>query len=141
MHNQFQQAKWAEIYKDQILSLEGEQPIQMRHSDGTALPLVIDQSTQNRFGADIVRFGAGKGVGLHTHIGAHILIVTKGNGTLVYEDDRYPMFPGMIYLVPSNVPHAIEAISELVLIAVGNDHRPADSYERLEIVQSNKLNI
>lgn len=148
MKNQFRQAKWADFEGEQLKSMEGVQPLQMQHSDGTALPLVLDDSTPNKFGADIIRFPAGKGVGLHTHIGAHILMVTKGTGILIYTTrhgldgiahERHDMFPGMIYLVPSNVPHAIEATTELVLIAVGNDHRPADSSERLDIVQKKEV--
>ena len=144
MKNEFRQAKWANFEKGQLKSFEGEQPLKMQHSDGTALPLVLDDSTPKKFGADVVRFRAGEGVELHTHIGSHILLVTKGEGVLIYEGkhgldgiahERHDMFPGMIYLVPSNVPQAIEAKTELVLIAVGNDHRPADSSERLEIVQ------
>lgn len=131
------QAKWADFDKEttHLISFEGELPIQMRHSDGTALPMLVDDAKSNKFGADIIRFAPGKGVGLHKHIGAHILMVTKGTGTLVYEDERHPMFEGMIYLVPSNVPHAIEAATELVLVAVGNDHKPADSEDRLDVVK------
>lgn len=132
-----QQAQWANFNKNQktLASFEGKQPIQMTHSDGTALPLLLDNSLSAKFGADVIRFEAEKGVGLHTHVGAHILLVTKGKGTLTYHTEKYPMFEGMIYLVPSNVPHAIDAETELVLIAIGNDHQPADSESRLEIVQ------
>ncbi|MES2409692.1 MAG: cupin domain-containing protein [Patescibacteria group bacterium] len=132
-----QQAKWANVSeKGNLVSLQGEQPIPMQHSYGTALPLLLDSSTPQKFGADLIRFAPGKGVGLHTHVGAHILSVTKGTGILVYKDERHPMFPGMIYLIESNVPHAIEAETELVIIAIGNDHRPAVSPERLEIVNN-----
>ena len=66
MKNQFQQAKWADFEEGQLKSTEGEQPLQMQHSDGTALPLVLDESSTNKFGADVIRFPAGKGVGLPT---------------------------------------------------------------------------
>ena len=138
------QAKWALPGQgNELESFSGEQPIKMKHSDGTARPLVVDDSAINKFGADIVRFEAGKGVGLHTHVGAHILLVTKGTGILTYgckhgldgpAEEQHEMFPGMIYLIPSNMPHAIKAITELVLVAVGNDHKPADSEERLDVV-------
>ena len=138
-----QQAVWATAESNLLSPIIGVQPIKMQNSDGTAQPLVLDDSTQNNFGADIVRFAPGTGVRLHTHVGAHILLVTAGTGTLIYRttgqgdgitDERHPMFPGMIYLVPSNVPHAIEATTQLVLIAIGNDHKPANSLERLRIV-------
>ncbi len=130
------QARWANFDEitSRIISFEGKQPIQMKHSDGTALPLLVDDSKTNKFGADIIRFAPGEGVGLHKHIGAHILMVTKGSGILVYEDERHSMFEGMIYLVPSNIAHAIEATTEIVLVAIGNDYRPANSEERLNIV-------
>jgi quercetin dioxygenase-like cupin family protein len=134
---ELQQARWADFNEENktLASFDGKQPIQMSHSDGSALPLLVDDSLPAKFGADVIRFEAGKGVGLHTHIGAHILLVTKGKGTLTYHTEKYPMFEGMIYLVPSNVPHAIDAEAELVLIAIGNDHQPADSESRLEVVQ------
>jgi quercetin dioxygenase-like cupin family protein len=134
----FNFAKWAEQSGDKLLPINGELPLQMKHSDGTALPLVV--SFVDRFGADIIRFEAGKGVELHTHIGSHILLVTKGRGILTYGMDQHEMFPGMIYLIPANVPHAILASTELVLIAIGNDHRPADSYERLDLVEQMSAN-
>lgn len=132
-----QQARWADFNESEktLISFRGNQPVHMSHSDGTALPLLVDDSLPAKFGADIIRFEAGKGVGLHTHVGAHILLVTKGKGTLTYHTEKHQMFEGMIYLVPSNVPHAIDAETELVLIAIGNDHQPADSESRLEVVQ------
>jgi mannose-6-phosphate isomerase-like protein (cupin superfamily) len=61
-------------------------------------------------------------------------MVTQGKGILTYKNEQHPMYEGMIYLIPSNIPHAIEAVTELILVAVGNDHRPADSPDRLDIV-------
>ncbi len=137
MIQKFQQASWANFDEQSgsLVSFSGEQPIQMSHSDGTASFLVADTSTSKSFGADLVRFEAGHGVGFHTHVGAHILLVTKGKGTLTYGDEKFPMFAGMIYLIPSNTPHAIDAETELVLVAVGNDHQPADSDSRLEVAE------
>jgi quercetin dioxygenase-like cupin family protein len=136
----FQSAEWAEFLSDAdaLKSLSGEMPIHMSHSDGTALPLLLDSSGEKNFGADIIRFEAGKGVSLHKHVGSHILLVTKGEGILTYQpeevNERHPMFPGMIYLIPSNVAHSIDATTELVLIAIGNDHRSAETDERLDLV-------
>lgn len=130
----FQFSKWADIDGGLLKSLDGKLSVQMSDSDGTALPLLLDDSGEKNFGADIIRFEAGEGVGLHKHIGSHILLVTKGEGILTYETEKHEMFPGMIYLIPSNTAHAIDAKTELVLIAIGNDHRPADSEERLDLV-------
>jgi len=137
MIQKFQHARWANFDEESktLKSLSGVLPIQMSHSDGTADPLVVDTSLSENFGADLVRFEAGKGVDLHTHVGAHILLVTKGKGILTYGKEKFPMFEGMIYLIPSNTPHAIDAETELVLIAVGNEHMPANSESRLDIVE------
>ncbi len=125
-------AKWANLEKNGLLSVEsGVRPIQMKHSDGTGFPLLKDGA----FGADIIRFEAGKGVANHTHMGAHILFVIKGTGFVDYEDVPQPLEPGLCYFVPSNVKHAIRATTELVLIAVGNDHQVLDSEKRLDVVK------
>jgi len=83
MKNKLQQATWALSDKDnkQLISLSGEQPLQMKHSYGTALPLLRDDSLPKKFGADLIRFKPNTGIGLHTHVGAHILLVIKGTGT------------------------------------------------------------
>lgn len=125
-------AKWADVLANGELSVKGGiLPLQMCHSDGTGLPLLKD----GNFGADIIRFAAGKGVMNHTHEGAHILIVIKGTGFVEYNSIDYDLEPGLCYLIPSNVDHAIKATTELMLIAVGNNHRPVDSTERLDVVQ------
>ena len=130
MQTELMQARWCNVVNRQLVSFAGVQPIQMAHSDGTALPLVLADA----FGADVIRFEGGRGVRMHTHPGAHILVVTKGTGFLPYCDKRYPLSAGMIYLVPSHMPHAIEAETELVMLSIGNNHQPAGSERRLTIV-------
>lgn len=128
-------SRWADLGADGTLSIpSGIRPIQMCSSDGTGSPLVkIDT-----FGADVIRFDAGKGVTNHTHEGAHILFVIKGSGFVEYDGVDHALEPGVCYLVPSMVDHAIKATTELVLIAVGNDHRALDSQDRLELVNAVK---
>ena len=109
------------------LTADIELPIQVVASDGTALPLVKDGS----FGADVIRFSAGEGVNTHSHAGAHILFVIDGEGTVEYGDEDHPLRPGITYLVPEWQPHAIRAKTDLLLLAVGNDHQPPGSTERL----------
>lgn len=124
-------AKWADASADCNLMVKGGAlPFQMHHSDGTGQPLLKD----GKFGADIIRFAAGKGVMNHTHEGAHILIVIKGEGFVEYNGVDYDLEPGLCYLIPGNVDHAIKATTELMMIAVGNDHRPVDSSARLTII-------
>ena len=130
----FRSAKWANYnpITDTLTSFSGKFPLSMANSDGTALPLVLNENS--KFGADLIRFAPNTGVGLHTHEGDHILIVTKGTGVVVYKDERHKLHPGMMYIIPGMVPHAIEAQSELVLIAIANNHRPADASSRLNLI-------
>ena len=119
-----------------VLSMPtGNLPVKMAASDATALPLV----SHDGFGADLIRFGPGECVEEHIHPGAHILFVMRGTGTLTYEDERHALCPGLVYMIPGNVKHAIYAdklgTGDLLLIAVGNDHKPAWSGERLTLVR------
>ena len=93
----------------------------MASSDGTARALLL----YKKFGLDIIRFGAGKGVSTHTHEGDHILLVLKGEGFVEYNGVDHNLQPGMAYMLPGSVPHAIKATSEIVMLAIANDHRPA----------------
>lgn len=114
----------------QINVPQGQRELKMRNSDGTATPLLKEKN----FGADIIRFGAGEGVTNHTHIGSHMLFTIKGKGFVEYNGIDHALEPGVCYLIPSMVDHAIKAVTELVLIAVGNDHRPADCESRMDLV-------
>ncbi|MCB0747758.1 MAG: cupin domain-containing protein [Ignavibacteriae bacterium] len=116
--------------KNSMIILDEDYKFEMANSDGKGLPLI----SHDGFGADLIKFDEGKAVEKHVHPGAHILFVFKGTGTLGYYDQEHNLEPGLIYLIPSNVPHSIHATSELVLLAVGNDHRPVWSDERMELV-------
>jgi mannose-6-phosphate isomerase-like protein (cupin superfamily) len=113
---------------DKLVVKDDERSVQMYNSDGTGSPLLA----LNGFGADVIRFAAGKGVMNHTHIGDHILFVIKGRGIVEYNGVEYDLYPGICYLVPGSVNHAIRAIQNLVLIAVGNNHKPLESEERMK---------
>ena len=108
---------------------DASQPLelQMKASQGTARALVKD----GPFGADVIRFAAGEGVNTHRHAGAHILYVLSGTGVVEYGHETHDLNPGTIYLIPSAQPHAIRARDNLMLLAVGDDHQPADSTFRL----------
>ena len=122
-------SQWAEVTENgEILVPSGVRPIQMCNSDGTGSPLLKD----GLFGADIIRFPPKGGVMNHVHEGAHILIVIKGSGYVEYNGTDYELQPGVCYLIPGNVDHAIKASSELVMIAVGNDHRLLSSQDRMQ---------
>jgi quercetin dioxygenase-like cupin family protein len=127
--------RWASVDENGKISIiSGQREIKMCNSDGTATPLL----KEGTFGADIIRFGPNEGVENHTHPGAHMLFTIKGHGVVEYEGISYPLEPGVCYLIPSQVEHAIKAGTELVLLAIGNDHRPAGSLERMNLVHSYK---
>ncbi len=103
----------------------------MQNSDGTGLPLF----KKGDFGADIIHFNAGEGVRNHTHEGDHQLFVIKGRGWVEFDGVDYRLHPGLGYFIPGNIKHAIKAETELMLIAVGNQHQPLDSIERMTPVK------
>lgn len=130
------QSRWAELWDNwELISKSWEFPIQMSKSDWTAHKLVYLE--ESKFGADLIRFAPWEWVALHTHPWDHILLVTKWSWTLTYWKETHPMIPWMIYVVPWNIPHAIDASEneEVVLMALGNNLIPAESPDRLTIVK------
>lgn len=112
----------------QFFEPPGPLPEQMAKSDGTGKRLLKD----GPFGADLIRFAAGKGVRSHVHPGDHMLFVLSGNGILTFDGQQHAMYPGFCYFVPGTVPHAIEADSELTLLSIANQHIDVASDDRLE---------
>lgn len=102
----------------------------MHHSDALGAPLLHDGE---RFGADVIEFPPGGKVAMHSHPGAHCLFCTAGAGWVITDHPRR-ITVGDCYLIRSGEPHAVEASKRgLRLIVVGNDHRPVDSAERLDL--------
>jgi quercetin dioxygenase-like cupin family protein len=105
-----------------------ERPLEMAHTNGaTGLGLVTNQE----LGADIIRLAAGHGFVPHTHPGHHILVVVGGEGTITYGGRIYATRAGQAYLVEGSVPHAVGAISDHVILAVGAPHKAVDSEARM----------
>lgn len=123
-------AQFAEYDGRNLKIDDGEKPLKMNNSFGTAFPLF----TYEGFGADIIRFSAGEGVQNHIHEGDHILFTISGEGYVIYEGAPHKLAPGVCYFVKGSAAHAIKAVSTLVLIAVGNKHYPADSEKRMSPV-------
>jgi quercetin dioxygenase-like cupin family protein len=126
--------RWAEdagFGERQMLAVAlAPRAIRMPRSNATGEPLV----SNGQLGADIIRLAAGDGFVPHTHPGDHLLIVVGGLGTLTYGGRIYPTRAGEIYLVEGEVPHAVGAITDHVLLAVGSPHRPVDSLDRMKPV-------
>lgn len=96
----------------------------------TGAPLV----TNGAIGADVIRLEAGGGFAPHTHPGHHVLIVLAGEGTITYDGVVYPTRAGQIYLIEGEVPHAVGAITDHLILAAGSPHKPVDSVERMSLV-------
>jgi quercetin dioxygenase-like cupin family protein len=86
-------------------------------------------------GIDLIRAPAGGGFAPHTHICDHLLIVVAGRGTIAYDGTVYETGPGQVYMIEGAVPHAVGAIDDHVILAVGMPHRAVDSPDRQELVE------
>lgn len=82
-------------------------------------------------GGDIIRLAAGEGFVPHTHPGDHLLIVLGGRGTITYNGCIYPTRAGQIYMIEGAVPHAVGAVTDHIILAVGAPHKPVDAPDRM----------
>lgn len=105
----------------------------MHGSDAKGLPLLHDG---NRFGADVIEFPPHGKVPDHTHTGAHFLFCIGGSGWVFVNNRPHQISVGDCYLIQSEEEHSVEAgRNGLRMIVVGNDHRPVDSAERLDVIE------
>jgi quercetin dioxygenase-like cupin family protein len=103
---------------------------QVHGAPAKGLPL----HTNGNLGADMLFVGAGAQFPVHTHPGDHLLYCLSGRGTITVDQVTYEIFPGDIYMVDGLVPHAVGAITDHVLVAIGSPHKPVDSPERMKFV-------
>ena len=132
----FEILEWA--YEGHLTPIEqllfvrtGELPKKMAKSNATGRSL----STNGHLGADMIRLAAGDGFQPHTHPGDHLLIVVAGRGTITYQGQVHPTRAGQIYMIEGSQPHAVGAITDHVILAVGSPHMPVDSPERMGLVE------
>jgi quercetin dioxygenase-like cupin family protein len=127
-------ARWAEAVEQrgrQVLAVDsGERSRAMVGSKATGDPLV----SNGHLGVDVIRVPAGSGFPPHTHVGDHLLIVVAGTGTVAYEGRIYETAPGQVYLIEGSKPHAVGAITDHVILAVGAPHRAVDAIDRQSVV-------
>ncbi|MEV0412681.1 cupin domain-containing protein [Streptomyces sp. NPDC050448] len=102
-------------------------PIDVHGADATGLAL----ASNGEIGADLIRLSAGSGFAPHTHPGHHILTVVGGIGTITYDGKIYETRAGQTYLIEGSVPHAVGAITDHVIIAVGAPHKAIDAHDRM----------
>lgn len=126
--------RWASdlgINGEQLLGVAlGARPTSVAQSNATGEALV----SNGLLGADVIRLAAGDGFVPHTHPGDHLLLVLGGQGTITYGGTVYPTRAGEIYMVEGQVPHAVGAITDHVILAVGSPHRPVDASDRMALV-------
>lgn len=95
-----------------------------------------DALVSNGFlGVDMVRVEQGEGFVPHTHPGDHILIPVLGTSTITYDGKVYKSEAGSVYMIDGDVPHAVGAITDAAIMAVGAPHAPIDSDDRMEPVE------
>lgn len=85
-------------------------------------------------GADLLRLPAGAGFVPHTHPGHHILLIVGGVGTITYDGRVYETQAGQTYLIDGEVPHAVGAITDHLIVAVGAPHKAVDAQDRMAAV-------
>lgn len=116
---------------DELLAIDTDaRSTPMAHTEATADPLV----TNGALGVDFVRVPAGGGFAPHTHPGDHLLIIVAGFGTVTLDGVIYPTGPGQVYLVPGQHPHAVGAITDHCILAVGSPHKACDAPDRMTLV-------
>ena len=127
--------RWAQAtIRDGLTELEiphGRRPVPMHGADASGLGLV----TNGTIGADVIRLPAGAGFPPHTHPGHHVLAVLAGEGTITYNGRVHKTAAGQIYLVEGSVSHAVGAITDHVILAVGAPHMPVESDARMAVVE------
>lgn len=91
--------------------------------------------SNGKLGADIIRLKAGQRFLPHTHPGDHLILTIGGKGTVTYNGKIYQTDAGQIYLIEGKVPHAVGAITDHLILAIGSPHKPIDAYDRMTPVE------
>lgn len=91
----------------------------------------IPMQANGHLGADLLHVKAGDQFPVHTHPGDHLLYCVGGHGTITVDKIVYQIHPGDLYMVDGAVPHAVGAITDHTILAIGAPHKPVDSPERM----------
>lgn len=121
---------WSAPSASVLLADAAAGPVPMAHSPATGTPLV----SNGHLGIDRIALPAGTGFEAHTHPGDHLLIPIAGLGTITYNGHIYPTRAGEVYMIEGLVPHAVGAITDHAILAVGCPHMPVGSPERMRPV-------
>ncbi|GAB2684507.1 hypothetical protein GCM10027271_53460 [Saccharopolyspora gloriosae] len=98
---------------------------------GTVSATGRELATNGEIGADLIRLPAGQGFVPHTHPGHHVLTVVAGVGTITYGGRIHETQAGQTFLVEGSIPHAVGAITDHLIVAVGAPHKRIDSSDRM----------
>jgi quercetin dioxygenase-like cupin family protein len=109
----------------------GPRPLAVAGSSATGEPLL----SNGQLGADIIRLAAGEGFAPHTHPGDHLLLVVGGLGAVTCAGTIHPTHPGELLMIDGAVPHAVGAITDHVILAIGSPHRSVDALDRMTPVE------
>jgi quercetin dioxygenase-like cupin family protein len=90
--------------------------------------------TNGHLGADLLHVKAGDQFPVHTHPGDHLLYCLSGRGTITVDQVTYDIVPGDLYMVDGLIPHAVGAVTDHVILAIGAPHKAVDSPERMRFV-------
>lgn len=138
--NNLKIVKWATLLGSNLDSQQIEISLNARkykvaHSTATGEGLV----SNGNLGIDIIQLNAENKFTPHTHPGDHLLIIIGGEGTITYAGKVYKTKAGDLYMIEGKVPHAVGAITNHVILAVGSPHKPIDSPQRMALVEYNEV--
>jgi quercetin dioxygenase-like cupin family protein len=89
-------------------------------------------------GVDSITMAAGTAFELHTHPGAHILVVQEGKGCITVDGVDYVISEGDTIYVPARYPHGVSASIDcgVSFHAFGVPHMPVSSPDRMTLVNA-----
>src|SRR5262245_8434145 len=105
-----------------LLVHDGARPTPMAHSPAGVTGAGL--ASNGMRGVRVIRVPAGRGFPPHTHPGDHLLIVVAGFGTIAVGGRVYATQAGEVYMIAGSEPHAVGAVSDHVILAVGSPHAP-----------------
>lgn len=90
-----------------------------------------------RIGVDLIKMAAGTAFELHTHPGAHVLVVREGTGWISIDRVTYRLYADDSIYVPAHYAHGVSAAldSGICFLAFGVPHMPISSQQRMTLVQ------
>ncbi len=113
-------------------ALSGKEHEHQGWKDVHGAPAVgVPMHSNGHLGADLLHVKAGDQFPVHTHPGDHLLYCVAGHGTMTVAEIIYEIRPGDLYMVDGSIPHAVGAITDHTILAIGSPHKPVDSPERM----------